>query len=210
MRTTFLILLLLNLLAFLVWTGHLGNSTEGREPQRLNNQMRPDALSVQPPTPPMKCRQVDDLDETQLAKLQQKFRPLRDVALATSAHTTPGSYWVAITGIGTRELAVRKQAELVKLGVITSELSEDAQHGPFVLVLGTTDEASAAQKITDELLQKGVRSARMVTRTAPQTRHSITLRWPEPVAAERREQLQSWLNALPGAQALQVVACAKS
>ncbi|MDP1652201.1 MAG: hypothetical protein Q8L56_05695 [Rhodocyclaceae bacterium] len=48
MRLAFLILLLANVLLFAWGQGHLGTPNEGREPERLSQQLTPEKLRIVP------------------------------------------------------------------------------------------------------------------------------------------------------------------
>lgn len=210
MRIAFLLLLLLNIVAFLWGRGYLGGQTTGREPERLAAQLKPDKLRILPPTPPAppsQCQQVTDLDEAQLAQVGKLFSAHKDVELVSHERVVPGSYWVAIAALESRELAQRKQTELGKLGVTDGQLTEDARHGPFAIVLGSFTDMAAAQKLADELPARGVRSARLITRETAQIRYRVSLTWPETQAPARRESLTAWLAGLPAGHGVKLDAC---
>lgn len=197
MRLTFLILLLVNLGLYVWGAGFLGERTPGREPARLAAQISPDLLHVSAPTAVRVCEQLEELESSLLASLRGHFEGQRDVELASREHKAPPSYWVAIAALESKELAERKHGELRKLGVADMSIVDDARHGPWAVVLGSFGDAATGQKALDVLAQKGVRSARLLARESGASTYSVTLSWPEPVRAARRQWLQDWLAALP-------------
>ncbi|MBK6636548.1 MAG: SPOR domain-containing protein [Rhodocyclaceae bacterium] len=208
MRLTFLILLLANLGLFVWSAGYLGERTGGREPGRLAVQLSPEKLRLHPPAAVRVCEQLEGLETDQLASLRSHFEGQRDVELTSSEHKAAASYWVAIPNLESKELAERKQSELLKLGVAELSVLEDVRQGPWLVVLGTFAESAAAQKLLDELGPRGVRSARLLTRESAASTFSVTLNWPEPVSSARRQLLQDWLAGLPAGHAVRTTACA--
>lgn len=207
MRLTFLILLLANLGLFIWSAGYLGERMSGREPARLAVQLSPEQLRLHPPAAIRVCEQLEGLEANQLTSLRTHFETQRDVEFASTEHKAPPSYWVAIPALESKELAERKQGELRKLGVAELSVVEDARHGPWVVVLGTFAESAAGQKLLEELAPRGVRSARLVNREAGASKFSVSLQWPDPVSAQRRQLLQDWLASLPAGHALRTATC---
>lgn len=198
MRVLLLLLILANLLFFVWAQGWLGTLDEGREPQRLNKQMVPEKLQatvIEPApaaTPAESCRLVKGLAPNDLQRLvalaEEKLPGLR---FAVKNRETPSNlYWVYVPPQPGRLAAEKKQLELKNRGV--SNLSVILEEGAdkFAISLGFFDNELLASDYLQELVKRGVRSARMQMRENLLDKTQLEVRGP----AEMAKQLPELIN----------------
>lgn len=143
------------------------------EPQRLTQQIRPEALRVLKSDEarrieaqaaavarPPECLQVATLDDAQVTAL----RPLLDAwpvgSWTLEPHIEPARWIVYMGKYATVEHVNRKKAELRQLGISFEELS-NASLQPGLSLGGHLSEAGATRQL-DTLAERGVRTARVV------------------------------------------------
>lgn len=186
LRAVFLFLILANLLFFAWAQGYFGSRDEGREPQRLANQLAPEKLRiVGVGTPPaaaaarVTCLQVSGLaqsDAQRLSKLaDEKFPGLQ--VLAKSVKNQP-IYWVLIPALANRLAADKKLGELKQLGL--SDFSVVLEEGSykFAISLGQFANEQAASEFLRDLEKRGVKSARLQVRDRPAEQILLEVRGP--------------------------------
>lgn len=206
MRLTLLLLVLCNMLLFVWSAGYLGGRQDGHEPQRLLDQVSPEKirlLSAEPEPSPAFCRRIDGINEENLQTLRSLI-PARDgVALDVTMDVAPVEQWIAIPSVANAALAEKKQGELRIFGITGSKVIEDAELGPFVVLIASFRELTRAKQFFDDLTVKGVRSARLLPHKMPSTpgKGSAILRveagrWPSAPG-----ELTAWLNDNPAASA---------
>ncbi len=222
LRTTALALLLANG-AYLAWSQGwlspvgLGPSTSS-EPQRLQQQIRPEALRVQPsagaPAPPATaaspavpaasaapaveataCWQAGPFDAAQADALRTA---LAAAGVPADAWTLEGQAasgrWIVYMGrYPDAESLEKKRAELRALRVDTAPMTQAALAPGLSLGVFSTQEA--ANEHLAQLARRGVRTARVV----PEQREAATSRLRLPAAdAARRAQILQLGPALAG------------
>ncbi|MCX7171933.1 MAG: hypothetical protein NTY41_17075, partial [Proteobacteria bacterium] len=179
-------------------------------PQRLNKQIVPEKLQAtvidpSPVAPPAEsCRLVKGLAPNDLQRLvalaEEKLPGLR---FAVKNRETPSNlYWVYVPPQPSRLAAEKKQLELKNRGV--SNLSVILEEGAdkFAISLGFFDSEQLAGDYLQELVKRGVRSARMQMRENLLDKTQLEVRGPVEMLAK---QLPEMIN---GQVAVSVGDCA--
>lgn len=204
MRLTFLILLLINVALFPFVSGLVSAGSDGSEPLRLSSQLSPERIRILPsgadmPKPasveqaqpavadaaPDACQALSGLAREQVDAIGARIveRQLA-VQLSESEQTATTSWWVHMSGLQTRQLAERKQAELRALGVREMSLMpEPGDPEKLAISLGLFKTEAAAKDLLAALVTKGVRNARIVPRDGPVGRFRVELRGSAPSLA---------------------------
>jgi len=189
LRAIFLLLILANLL-FFAWTqGYFGSVEEGREPQRLANQLAPEQLRIvgigQPPPLPLPtletCRLVSGLAQDEAQRLrnqaEEKLPGLRFV-VKTSENQPQPAYWVHIPSLANRLAADKKLAELKQLGFSDFSVMLEEGSYKFAISLGQFDNEQAAVEFLQGLAKRGVKSAKLQVREKPAEKTQLEVRGP--------------------------------
>ncbi|HEX2546538.1 MAG TPA: SPOR domain-containing protein [Ramlibacter sp.] len=212
LRLIVLLLLLANG-AFYAWSHGLLlawglGPTQQAEPQRLEQQVRPEAVRLlrpedvrrlevevaQAPRPP-ECLNTPALDEAQLAQL----RPLLEGFPAGSWSLQPvteAARWIIYMGkyAGVEQVA-RKRAELRQLGVsFEAPANPDLEPG---LSLGGFPSEGAAVMQLDALAERGVRTARVVLERPEQRGQRLLLPAVDDALRPRLQELTPVLSTKP-------------
>ena len=202
-RTVFILLILANLLFFAWGQDYFGTRRDGREPQRLAEQLSPEKLRVAAtqqtttvaapvavPSPPV-CRQVSGLNAAEMARLQtQAGAQAPDLQLRVeAAESQSGGYWVLIPSLADRLAAERKMTELRHLGL--SDYSLLTLPGPdqFAISLGLFKTQQAAEEHLQALIKRGVRSAQVQAREQQTAGAHLTVRGPSDALARELPRL---------------------
>lgn len=180
-RLFFFLLVFANLLFFAWAQGYFGASDDGREPQRLAQQLQPERLRTVPAAQQATgkkdapaCRVVNGLDlaaaETLRAAVEAGGGSATVVPLAE-----PMRYLVVITDLANRAAADKKAAELTRFGVEqqTAVALEDGRHE--ILLGGFAGEA-AAREFLQGLIKRGIKSARVDARQQAATHARVEAR----------------------------------
>ncbi len=207
MRSAFLLLVLLNLVAFLWGAGYLRGHEPDREPERLSNQLNAEKVTLMPPAVRTSCQHLSGLDSAALDQLRTTFAGQKDIELSSTEQGVPIGYWVAIPGLESAELAGRKQVELRGFGINDAQVVDDARNGPFAVLIASFPEQARAQKLFDELAARGVRSARLIQREPAPAKFQVRLTWPHTLSALTQESLATWQAALPVGLVVKSEAC---
>lgn len=181
------------------WMATLGWTPEAQtEPYRLKQQVRPDVLSVVP-TPPAAatppptasstsatepdeeilpettvCLQSENMDEAQFKKLQQVLQqsdlPSTSWEMQSSAIS---GRWMVYLGKFPNETALEKRRAELR----TRKIGYDRAGGSLEpgLSLGRFSSEDAATRELGQMLNQGVRGARVVQERAPQTLYALRL-----------------------------------
>ncbi len=202
-RTVFILLILANLLFFAWGQGYFGTRRDGREPQRLAEQLSPEKLRVAAtqqattvaapvaaPSPPG-CRQVGGLNAAEMARLQaQAGAQAPDLQLrVAAAETQPGGYWVLIPSLADRLAAEKKMTELKRLGLADYSLLTAPGPDQFAISLGLFKSQQAAEEHLQALIKRGVRSAQVQAREQQAAGAHLTVRGPSDALARELAQL---------------------
>ncbi len=217
LRAAVLILLLANA-GYYAWTQGLLRSwglapQEQSEPERLANQLNPEALRVLPgkgakepppapiaagtagepaPSPTGECLQAGAFDERQAEALRAAAAPLPQGSWVLEATPVPGRWMVYMGRFADAEAVDKKRAELRARNVAYDRPGAAFEPG---LSLGRFASEEAANRELANLGRQGVRTARVVLER-PEAK-AYTLRLPA-VDAAVRPQLDALRPALAG------------
>ena len=182
-RLFFLLLVFANLLAFVWAAGYLGGGDEGREPERLRNQLQPERLKVSvgdapaAPAPASAgvCRRVGPLGSAEAESLDKSITAQGGRVAPTSVDEI--SYWVFIAAVDGKpadnDIATLKKTGFREFFVVTEE-------GPNLnaISLGTFAREEAAKEKIARLVRNGIKSAKIATRAKPTGQMMLTVRGP--------------------------------
>jgi hypothetical protein len=206
-------LLVLANVAFWAWSqgwldGIVGGARGDREPERLSQQLHPELVEVLPAMPAAAasapaCLESGPYAPAEVASAEAALRIAMPGVAWTNARTEqPGQWVVYMGGYADRDAMKRKEDEIAKVGV---RIEEQAMPGDaFGLVLGRYDERGAADRALAQVQAHGVRTARLVTASAPQVTHVLRVERAEPAQAAQLMALKS------DALARGFAACARS
>lgn len=205
MRLAFFLLVLANLIFFSWDSGYFGGQAEGREPQRLQDQLHPEKMKVAvaeqalPAVPPqLACRMIDKLAPADAEQLQKGLQEAGGDLVATLAGGDDApSFWVAIPALPNKAAADKKAGELKLLGVTDFHVMQS--DGSFAISLGLFRSESGASEFLLGLNKKGVKSARIETRAKPPVPVRLEVRGPAELLAKRLPEL---LAGIAGAAAV--------
>jgi cell division septation protein DedD len=204
MRLLFLILLLLNAVAF----GYIrfAESRAGADNQIALLQIAPekmklskpgapapDAKNAARPQPGLVCVEWGSFASDDVARAAAALGKL---ALGDKVSQREGgdSYWVYIPPLKTRAEADKKAAEVKARGVSGFAVMQDADQWQFAISLGVFKTEDAANNYLVQLMQKGVRSALVGARGAKTS--TFVIRDPgDPMAAKIAELKAEFPNA---------------
>jgi cell division protein FtsN len=212
MRLLFLILVLLNAVAF----GYIrfAESRAGADNQLSLLQIAPEKMKLVKPAASTLPRNDTSRAQPTLVCLEWGGFAVEEFAKAGAALDKAGvtdkvsqretgeSYWVYIPSLKTRADADKKAAELRARGVTEFAVMPDTDRWPFALSLGVFKTEESANNYLAQLQQKGVRSIV----AGPRGARSVTfvIRDPGDAAAEKIAALKA---EFPAAQ-LKVTTCA--
>lgn len=179
MRLLFLLLLAANL-GFFAWTRFLAPPDPAVDRQPLAQQLEPHKLRLvterelakAPAPPPAKprppapepvriaCLEWGSFSPADATRAAQRLEPLAlGARLAQYRGEETASWWVHMPPQGNRDAALRKAAELKKLGVEDYFILQDAGPQRWALSLGVFSTEDAAKAHLQALREKGVRTA---------------------------------------------------
>ena len=213
LRLAVLVLVLANGLYF-AWSQGLLQTfgvapTQQSEPQRLSQQIRPEALrllnadearrvesAAAPAARGPECLQAGLFDERQATAVRQTLEPLLPAGSWSLEAAVEPARWIIYMGKYPNAEAVnKKKAELRQIGVSFEGLSNAAME-PGLSLGGFTSQAAAQQQL-DRLAQRGVRTAR-VAQERPEVRgQSLKLPLVDEALRPRLEELKPLLNGKP-------------
>lgn len=176
LRLTVLLLLLANA-GYYAWAqGFLlpwgWGPAQQSEPQRLAQQIRPEAIRVMRPEEtrraeaaasvarPAECLQAAVLDDTQAEALRPLLEPWPGGSWTLEPVVEPARWIVYMGKYPNAEQVARKRTELRQLGISFEPLSNTSLEPG--LSLGGYASESEAKKYLDQLVDKGVRTAKVV------------------------------------------------
>ena len=200
LKIVVLILLALNAALFALIGGYLEPLyPSGREPQRLQQQLGADKLrllgknATQPATaavpPPVAeapaaptavsvaCFELGDFSRAESTRLEAQLAALSLTDRITRRAISDGSsFMVYIPSQGDKEAADRKSGELRRLQVKDFYVLQEAGELRYAISLGVFKSRAAAEQHLAELVQQGVRSARIGARGAGLNKVALQLR----------------------------------
>ena len=188
LRLFVLLLVLLNA-TYYAWSHNMLRAygwapAEQSEPQRLAQQIRPEAITIlsaeearrleqaaATPPKPSECQQAGPFDETQTETLRKALETALPAGSWTLESTTvePARWIVYMGKFSTKAALEKKRAELLKLKLKLQPL-ENAELEPG-LSLGRFETQALAQTELTKLHRRGVRTARVV-QEKPEVRQS--------------------------------------
>jgi hypothetical protein len=181
-RAFFLLLVLVNLAVFVWASGYLGGRDEGREPERLRNQLQPERLKVSvgdtPAAAPAAvlagvCRRIGPLGSAEAESLDKSITAQGGRVAPVSIDEI--SYWVFIAAVDGKpadnDIAALRKAGFKEFSVVTEE-------GPNLnsISLGTYAKEESAREKLAKLVRNGIKSAKIATRAKPTGQMMLTVR----------------------------------
>jgi hypothetical protein len=177
------------------------------EPQRLQQQIKPDAVRILPASearraaPPVvaaasktECLLAGPIAEAQLASLKEALAPWPAGSWNLTAVVQPASWLVYMGKYGGVEQLARKKAELRQRGVDFEEVDDPALEPG--LSLGRFASESDAAKRLQALAQTGVHSARVVQERPETQAQQLTVPAVDDALRPRLEALRPVLAAI--------------
>ncbi|MBI5786670.1 MAG: SPOR domain-containing protein [Rhodocyclales bacterium] len=180
-RIVFLLLVFANLAVYVWAAGYLGGRDDGREPERLRNQLQPERLRVSfgdTPAPAALlalagvCRRVGPLGGAEAESLDKSIVGQGGSVALSSVDEL--SYWVFIAAVDGKP-ADNDIATLRKTGF--KEFFVVAEEGPNLnsISLGNYAKEEAAKEKIARLVRNGIKSAKMATRAKPTGQVMLTV-----------------------------------
>jgi hypothetical protein len=169
---------------FFAWTqGYLGAPDDGREPQRLAQQLHADKLRVVPDVaaPAAKkdevtCRLINGLSVADAEALKTAM-----AAAGADAKTfpvvEPTLYVVLIADLANKAAVDKKAIELKRLGIEPLSTATP-EGGRQEIILGSFSSEAAAREFMQGLMKKGIKSARVDRRQQPSLKAGVETRGP--------------------------------
>lgn len=213
LRLAVLVLVLANGLYF-AWSQGLLQTfgvapTQQSEPQRLGQQIRPEALrllnadearrvesAAAPAARGPECLQAGLFDERQATAVRQTLEPLLPAGSWSLDAAVEPARWIIYMGkYLTPDAVNKKKAELRQLGVSFEGLSSAALE-PGLSLGGFTSQAAAQQQL-DRLAQRGVRTARVVQEREEARGQVLRLPAVDDALRARLEEIRTVLNGKP-------------
>jgi hypothetical protein len=178
------------------------------EPQRLQQQIRPDAVRILPtedlrrvesqvaqaPRPP-ECLQSPTLDEAQAAAVRSVLETWPAGSWSIDTAVEPARWIVYMGRYAGVEQVARKRAELRQLG-ISFEALANPELEPGLSLGGHASEAAANQQM-QALADRGVRTARVVQERPEQRGQRLLLPSVDDTLRPRLDELRAALNNKP-------------
>ena len=206
MLRTLVIALLLANAAFFAWTQGWLDAVVGsaahaeREPQRLAQQVHPEAVRLLPAQvavapPARRCLEAGPFDASEVVAVEAALAA-NPAASALAGRwsrlstDTPGLWMIAVGRAAPREAQLKKITELKRLGV-SFEVVKAASGTDETLSLGQFDTLVAAQEALARLVARGIHTGRIVEVTPSATSHRLRVDAATPPEASALEALPS-------------------
>lgn len=178
--------------------------TQPSEPQRLQQQIKPELLRVLPASEARRadtavlakaqCLLAGPLDEAQLAPVKQALQAWPAGSWTLEPVAAPARWIVYMGPYAGAEQVARKKAELRQMGVAFEALADPALEPG--LSLGQHASQAEADTQLQALAQKGVRSARVVEDRPPAHAQLLKLSAVDDSLRPRLDGLQPVLSAI--------------
>ncbi len=180
-RPIFFLLVLVNLVVY-TWTrGYFGGTDDGREPQKLEQQLHPERLRIVPiaPTVPASkeeaaCRVINGLSMANAEALKTSIAAAGAEARVLPQEE-PALHLVVIGDLANKVAADKKLAELTQLGVEGHRLVA-LDGGRHEIVLGSFTGDAAARELLQVLNKKGIKTAKTDKREQPAVKARVEAR----------------------------------
>jgi hypothetical protein len=209
LRFLFWILLLANAALFAYQRGYLESLLpSGREPSRMSEQLNADKIRLLPPEAaapapaplaaapepqPVACMEIGNFGAEDARRFEARLAALplgeRNIARRDIRHIV--SHMVLIPPQGDREGADRKAGELRRLGITDFYVIQDNSDLRWGISLGVFKTDKAANAYLAVLNQRGVRSARVVARSAAPSLVALQLRGLTPAMRADVEKIRA-------------------
>lgn len=199
LRLLLLLLILANLLFFVWAQGYLGLREDGREPQRLAMQIAAEKLQVavlDPTAAAVKpadesCLLVSALSPGEAQRLiAQAKEKLPELKLVLKPGQAPKIlYWVYVPPLPNKFSVDRKLAELKRLGLSNVSVMPEEGEDKFAISLGLFKTDKEAQEYFQDLLKRGVKSARVQVRESLLDGSQLEVRGPTDLLAKQLPDL---------------------
>ena len=211
LRRLALLLVLVNLLYFAWAQGWLEGLTgwrpnTDREPERLARQVRPETVTLLPPSsgalaaPMPAAAAASAAATTSAAPVCLEAGPFATGAAVSATSTVqaalpagswsevkierPGSWIVYIGRFPTREALAKKEEELKRTRVVYEEVSTPLELS-YGFSLGRFEQRAAADSALEQMTQRGIRTARVVELVAPVTQHMLRIEKADKALADK-------------------------
>ena len=207
MLRTLVVALLLANAAFFAWTQGWLDAVMGaaahaeREPQRLGQQVRPEAVRLLPAPvalaasapPATRCLEAGPFDSTEVVAAEAVLAASPAASAVATRWSrlstgTPGAWIIAVGRAAPPEAQVKKITELNRLG-IAFEAMKAASSADETLSLGQFDSLAAAQEALARFAARGIHTGRIVELTPPATSHRLRFDAATPQEAATLESL---------------------
>lgn len=179
-RTIFLLLVLLNLLAF-AWIYLKGDERmdAGREPQRAKSELATDKIRLMTSRGSTleSCHAyagVTFAEAQEIAKAWSEKLPAAHFAI--NPIMLQPAFDMIIAGLASRAAAETKLAQLKNLGISEGVQIKSVDDKHFLLLMASFKERSAAEDALKNVVKKGIRSAVIVERKAASAPSTIEIR----------------------------------
>lgn len=207
MRLLFWLLLAANCIAFAAGQGYLGEFGSEREPGRLATQLNPariklisaSAALAPPPAPvvekkpePVACVEIGNFLVSDLKRFETEVATLA-LGDHQSRHNVSevASHMVFIPPAPSKDAADKKAAELRQLGVTSFFVINDNSPLRWAISLGIFKSDQAAQYQLAMLTKKGVRGARVGTRSVVTNKLAFQFRDLSPDTKARLDKIKT-------------------
>ena len=204
LKTLFWLLLIVNSGLFALQRGYLGDLiADGREPQRIANQLHPDkvqllsasaaaaltasaAVAAPASTPApvaaaqpnlIACTEIGNFEPAEAKRFEQQLAALA-LGDRQSRHNVKevASHMVYIPPLGDKEAADSKAGELKRIGITNYFIIQDNSSLRWGISLGVFKTEEAAKAHLANLTRQGVRSARIGARSIASSKMAFQLR----------------------------------
>jgi hypothetical protein len=208
LRLVALFLLLANA-AYFAWSQGLllpwgFGPAQQSEPQRLAQQIRPESVRLLKPEEvrrletaaavprPAECLQAGPLDDAQVQSVRALLDPWPSGSWSFEPQVEPARWIVYMGKYASADLVNRKKAELRQLGISFEPLS-NATLEPGLSLGGHASEESAKQQM-DALVERGVRTARVLQERPELRGQRLVLPAVDDALRPRLDELKPVLN----------------
>ncbi|MFM9971442.1 MAG: hypothetical protein ACKVQK_23930 [Burkholderiales bacterium] len=182
----FVLLLLLANLAFYAWAQYVPDAASP-EAQLMAQQINPESIRLlsapqvaarkPEPAKTVACMEWSGLAIDDIPNAQQVLLPVSPgVKISERKTEETAGWWVFMPPQVSRQAAVQKVDEIKRLGVEDYFIVQEDPKFRFAISLGVFRSEEAARNRLDQLLARGVRTARVGPRTTPVFKVSLQLR----------------------------------
>ena len=220
MLRAFVVVLLLANLAFFAWSQGWLDGIAGvparsdREPQRLASQVRPDSIVILPTArisatgrvPALSCFEAGPFTPTTVVAAEAALQNVLPPGSWNSVRNEKPGTWLVYMGSYPDPAAMQRKVDEISRRRIEIEPIAVPGEGDFGLSLGRFDDRAGAERALASLVQRGIRTARVVQLSSPTVSFMLRVEGADAVAsaqltAAKSEILGNGFVACGGAQA---------